>query len=52
MDAMTKGQRNLLLFLLGVVILFVPIRYVAMNNFEDRKSIISEKDKQQVTIMI
>lgn len=48
MDAMTKGQRNLLLFLLGVVILFVPIRYVAMNNFEDRKSIISEKDKQQV----
>ena len=48
MDAMTKGQRNLLLFLLGVVILFVPIRYVAMNNFEDRKNIISEKDKQQV----
>lgn len=48
MDAMTKGQRNLLLFLLGVVILFVPIRYVAMNNFDDRKSIISEKDKQQV----
>lgn len=48
MDAMTKGQRNLLLFLLGVVILFVPIRYVAMNNFDDRKNIISEKDKQQV----
>lgn len=52
MDAMTKGQRNLLLFLLGVVILFVPIRYVAMNNFEDRKSIISERTNSRFTIMI
>lgn len=48
MDAMTKGQRNLLLFLLGVVILVVPIRFVALNNFEDRKELVSKKDEQQV----
>lgn len=48
MDAMTKGQRNLLLFLLGVVILFVPIRFVALSNFDDRKELVSKKDEQQV----
>ena len=46
MDAMTKGQRNLLLFLLGVVILFVPIRFVALSNFDDRKELVSKKDEQ------
>ena len=48
MDAMTKGQRNLLLFLLGVVILVVPIRFGALSNFEDRKELVSKKDEQQV----
>lgn len=48
MDAMTKGQRNLLLFLLGVVIIFVPIRFIALGNFDDRKEIVSEKDERQV----
>ena len=43
MDAMTKGQRNLLLFLLGVVILFVPIRFVALSNFDDRKELVSDQ---------
>lgn len=48
MDAMTKGQRNLLLFLLGVIIIFVPIRFIALGNFDDRKEIVSEKDERQV----
>jgi hypothetical protein len=48
MDAITKGQRNLLLFILGVCILFFPIKYIAMGNFDDRKTINSEKDERQV----
>lgn len=48
MDSITKGQRNLLLFILGCCIIFFPIKYIAMGNFEDRKSINEEKDKQQV----
>lgn len=48
MDAITKGQRNLLLFILGVCIIFFPIKYIALGNFEDRKTINSEKDERQV----
>ncbi len=39
MDSITKGQRNLLLFLLGIAILVLPIRFLAMGNFDDKKSI-------------
>lgn len=47
MDSVTKGQRNLLLFILGVAILVVPIRFLAMSNFDDKKSIESEKATQE-----
>lgn len=43
MDSITKGQRNLLLFLLGVAILVVPIRFLAMSNFDEKKSIDSDR---------
>lgn len=48
MDSITKGQRNLLLFILGCAIIFFPIKYLAMDNFQERKDLISEKDKQEV----
>jgi hypothetical protein len=48
MDAITKGQRNLLLFILGACILFFPIKYIAMGNFDSRKTINAEKDERQV----
>ena len=36
MDSITKGQRNLLLFILGIAILVLPIRFLAMSNFDDK----------------
>ena len=48
MDSITKGQRNLLLFILGCAIIFFPIKYLAMDNFQERKDLISERDKQEV----
>ncbi len=48
MDAVTKGQRDLLLFILGCCIIFFPIKYLAMDNFDERKDIISEKDERMV----
>ena len=39
MDSITKGQRNLLLFILGIAILVLHIRFLAMSNFDDKKSI-------------
>ena len=47
MDSITKGQRNLLLFLLGIAILVVPIRFFAMDNFEEKKSLESQKSERQ-----
>lgn len=47
MSAVTKGQRNLLLFLLGVAIIFLPIRFVAMGNFDDKKEIDKQKNERQ-----
>ena len=47
MDSVTKGQRNLLLFILGIAILVLPIRFIASNNFDAKKSIEDEKNKQQ-----
>jgi hypothetical protein len=48
MDNITKGQRNLLLFIVSVAILFVPIYYVAVPKFNERKDIIAEKDEREV----
>ena len=39
MDSITKGQRNLLLFILGIAILVLPIRFFAMDNFDKKKTI-------------
>ncbi len=39
MDTLTRGQRNLILFILGVCILFFPIRYFAVAQFDEKKSI-------------
>lgn len=47
MSAVTKGQRNLLLFLLGIAIIVVPIRFIAMNNFDEKKKIDSQKNERQ-----
>lgn len=47
MDSITKGQRNLLLFILGIAILVLPIRFLAMGNFDDKKSIESEYNERQ-----
>ena len=47
MDSVTKGQRNLLLFILGIAILVLPIRFIASNNFDEKKSIEDERNKQQ-----
>lgn len=47
MDSITKGQRNLLLFILGIAILVLPIRFLAMSNFDDKKSIESEYNERQ-----
>ena len=47
MDSITKGQRNLLLFLLGIAILVVPIRFFAMDNFDEKKSLESQKNERQ-----
>lgn len=47
MDSITKGQRNLLLFILGLAILILPIRFLAMNNFDDKKSIENEYNTRQ-----
>jgi len=47
MSAVTKGQRNLLLFLLGVAIIFVPIRFLALGNFDEKKEIDKEKNERQ-----
>lgn len=47
MDSITKGQRNLLLFILGIAILVVPIRVFAMGNFDDKKSLESQKNERQ-----
>ena len=43
MDSITKGQRNLLLFILGVAILILPIRFIASSNFDEKKTIDGEK---------
>ena len=43
MDSITKGQRNLLLFILGVAILILPIRFIASSNFDEKKTIDAEK---------
>lgn len=50
MDSVTKGQRNLLLFILGLAILVVPIRFIAAGNFEDRTSINNEKATQEARL--
>ncbi len=47
MDSITKGQRNLLLFILGIAILVVPIRVFAMSNFDEKKTIESQKNERQ-----
>lgn len=47
MSAVTKGQRNLLLFLLGIAIIVAPIRFIAMNNFDEKKKIDSQKNERQ-----
>ncbi len=47
MDSITKGQRNLLLFILGIAILVVPIRVFAMSNFDDKKTIENQKNERQ-----
>ena len=47
MDSITKGQRNLLLFLLGIAILVLPIRFLAMSNFADKKSIDNQYNDRQ-----
>jgi hypothetical protein len=47
MDSISKGQRNLLLFILGVAILILPIRFLAMSNFEDKKSIDNERSERE-----
>lgn len=47
MDSITKGQRNLLLFLLGIAILVVPIRVFAMNNFDERKTIDNQRKERE-----
>lgn len=47
MESITKGQRNLLLVILAIGILFVCIYYVAKPQFEDRKDIIAEKEERE-----
>ena len=47
MDLITKGQRNLLLFILGIAILVLPIRFFAMDNFDKKKTIDSETNERQ-----
>ena len=47
MDSITKGQRNLLLFILGIAILVVPIRFFAMDNFGAKKDLESQKNDRQ-----
>ena len=47
MDSITKGQRNLLLFILGIAILVVPIRFFAMDNFGAKKDLESQKNERQ-----
>ena len=47
MDSITKGQRNLLLFILGIAILVLPIRFFAMDNFDKKKTIDSETNERQ-----
>ncbi len=47
MDSITKGQRNLLLFILGIAILVLPIRFLAMGNFDDKKSIENQYNERQ-----
>ena len=47
MDSITKGQRNLLLFILGIAILVLPIRFLAMSNFDDKKSFESQYNERQ-----
>ena len=47
MDSITKGQRNLLLFILGIAILVVPIRFFAMDNFSAKKDLDSQKNERQ-----
>ena len=47
MDSITKGQRNLLLFILGIAILVVPIRFFAMDNFSQKKDLESQKNERQ-----
>ena len=47
MEAITKGQRNLLLVILAIAILFVCIYYVAKPQFEERTTILNEKDERE-----
>ena len=47
MDSITKGQRNLLLFILGIAIIVVPIRFFAMSNFDDKKSIDNQRAERE-----
>ena len=47
MDSITKGHRNLLLFILGIAILVLPIRFLAMGNFDDKKSIDNQYNERQ-----
>lgn len=46
MDSITKGQRNLLLFILGLAILILPIRFLAMSNFDEKKTIENTKNER------
>lgn len=47
METISKSQRNLLLVILGICILFFPIKYLAMGNFDDKKKIDSEKSERE-----
>lgn len=47
MESISRGQRNLLLVILAIAILFVCIYYVAKPQFDDRKEILKEKDERE-----
>lgn len=47
MEAISRGQRNFLLFILSVAIVALSIIYVVKPNFEDRTKILDEKEQQQ-----
>lgn len=51
MDSITKGQRNLLLFILGIAILVVPIRFFAMDNFGAKRILKARRMRDRHIIM-